>query len=390
MVIYFKKIYFLLMQISGKTSQTLQKKIKVKLGKRSYEIFIQNNLLSKCGPVIKNFIRSNKIAVLSNPLVFKKYGKHVVESLKRVGLKTSLICISNGEKYKNESSLFYILKNLARNGFQRDSCLLALGGGVIGDLGGLASSIYMRGIDFVQCPTTLLAQVDASIGGKTAIDFEGAKNLIGTFYQPRVVVIDPTVLKTLDDRQFKTGLAEVIKYSVIRDEKMFGYIENNIDSILNKDQKNINFLISKSCDIKAAIISQDEKDYGRRAWLNYGHTLGHALESYYKFRFLTHGEAITYGMWFASLLSLRLGLCSSNVLKRQVRLFKKTGLLQKLPYFDPRRVYQKMFLDKKVRNGLIQFVLTRKIGLVTIQKNIRQSTILSALIQLQIEARESL
>jgi 3-dehydroquinate synthase len=368
----------------------LQKNIKVKLSERSYEIFIQDNLLNKCGPVIKKIIRSKKIAVLSNPLVFKNYGKYLVKSLKNVGLKSSLIFISNGENYKNENSLFYILKKLARNGFQRDSCLLALGGGVIGDLGGLASSIYMRGIDFVQCPTTLLAQVDASIGGKTAIDFEGVKNLIGTFYQPRVVIIDPIVLKTLDERQFKTGLAEVIKYSVIRDKKMFEYIENNIDAILNKDQRKLHFLISKSCDIKASIISKDEKENGRRAWLNYGHTLGHALESYYKFRVLTHGEAISYGMWFASLLSLRLGLCSNNVLKRQVLLFKKIGLLQKLPHFDPRGVYQRMFLDKKVRNGLIHFVLTRKIGLVTIQKNIQQSIVLSALAQFQFEVRELL
>jgi 3-dehydroquinate synthase len=368
----------------------LRKKIKINFGNRSYDVFIQDHLLNNCGPVVKKITRSKKIAILSNPFVFKKYGKSLVENFKKIGLRTVPIYISDGEQYKNKNSLFYILKTLARNGFQKDSCLLALGGGVIGDLGGLASSIYMRGIDFVQCPTTFLAQVDASIGGKTAIDFEGIKNLIGTFYQPRVVVIDPTVLKTLDERQFKTGLAEVIKYGVIQDEKMFEFIENNIDSILEKNQKKLYFLISKSCGIKADIVSQDEKEDGRRAWLNYGHTLGHALESYYKYQVLTHGEAISYGMWFAALLSLRLGLCSTNVLKRQIQLFKKIGLLQKLPYFDPKKVYQKMFLDKKARFGRIQFVLTRKIGLVTIQKNIPKSIIFSALTQLQVEANELL
>ncbi len=371
-----------------KNEPKVQKKIKVNLGDRGYKIFIQNNILNKSGAIVKEITRSNKIAILSNPFIFKKYGKGLIESLKKFGLQTTLIFISEGEQNKNERSLLYIIKNLARNGFQRDHCLLALGGGVIGDLGGLASSIYMRGIDFIQCPTTFLSQVDASIGGKTAIDFEGIKNLIGTFYQPKVVLIDPIVLKTLDNRPFKTGLAEVIKYSVIQDEKMFEFIENNIDLILKRDPKIIHYLITKSCDIKAKIVSRDEKDEGRRAWLNYGHTLGHALESYYKYQVLTHGEAISFGMWFATLLSLRLKLCSADVLKRQFELFKKVGLLQKLPYFDPRKVYQKMFLDKKVRNGQVQFVLTRKIGLVTIQKNISKSTIFSALNQLQVEASE--
>ncbi len=366
----------------------MRKIIKVNLGSRSYEVVIQNNILNKCGLAVKKIVRSKKIAILSNPFVIKSKGKIFIESFKKVGLQAVPICISDGEQYKNENSLFYILKTLAHNGFQRDSCLLALGGGVIGDLGGLAASIYMRGIDFIQCPTTFLAQVDAGIGGKTAIDFEGIKNLIGTFYQPRLVLIDPTVLTTLDKRQFKTGLAEVIKYSVIQDENMFRFIENKIEKILNKDQKILNYLILKSCEIKANIVSRDEGEQGKRAWLNYGHTLGHALESYYDYQILTHGEAITYGMWFAALLSLRLGFCSRNVLKRQIELFKKAELLHKLPYFDPQKVYLKMFLDKKARNGQVQFILTRKIGLVTIQKNIPKSIILSVLTQLQIEASE--
>ncbi len=362
------------------------RKIKINLGNRSYEILIQDNLLNKCGLFVKEFARSKKIAILSNTFVFNNFGNNLVASLKKFGLKTVPIYIPDGEKYKNKDSLFHILKTLVFNGFQKDSCLLSLGGGVIGDLGGLACSVYMRGINFVQCPTTLLSQVDASIGGKTAIDFEGVKNLIGTFYQPKIILIDPTLLKTLDMRQFRTGLAEVIKYSVIQDEKMFEFIEENIDDILKRDEKKLFLLISKSCAIKAKIVSQDEKEDGPRAWLNYGHTLGHALESNFKYRVLTHGEAISYGMWFAALLAFRLGLCPNNVLKRQVELLRKSGLIKKLPIFDPNKVYQKMFLDKKARNGRIQFVLTRKIGLVTIQKNVPKFTILSVLTQLQVEA----
>jgi 3-dehydroquinate synthase len=363
----------------------LKKKIEVKLGHKSYNIFIQDSLLNKCGLVVKKLMRSKKIAVLSNSRTFKIYGKNLLECLIRAGLQPVTIIIPDGELNKNQTSLLYILRKLAHNGFQRDACLLALGGGVVGDLGGLAASIYMRGIDFIQCPTTFLAQVDASIGGKTAIDFEGIKNLIGTFYQPKVVLIDPIVLRTLDERQFKTGLAEVVKYSIIQDPKMFEFIEANIDLILNKNQKVLHYLISKSCAIKARIVSQDEKEHGRRAWLNYGHTLGHALESYYQYQVLTHGEAISYGIWFAGLLSFRLGLCSKHVLKRQIQLVQKAGLLRKLPYFDKKKVYQKMQLDKKARNGKVQFILTRKIGLVTIQKNIPQSIILSVLTQFQAE-----
>jgi 3-dehydroquinate synthase len=366
----------------------LRKIIKVNLGNRSYQIFVQDNLLNDCGGVLKKITRSKKIALLSNNKVFKIYGSKILGSLKEAGLKPVPIFVLDGEKNKNESSLSHILKKLALNGFQRDSCLMALGGGVIGDLGGLAASLYMRGIDFVQCPTTFLAQVDASIGGKTAIDFEGTKNLIGTFYQPKAVFTDPCLLKTLSKRQFATGLAEVIKYGVIQDKKMFGFIESNIDSILGRDERKIFYLISKSCDIKARIVSRDEKENGQRAWLNYGHTLGHALESYYQYEVLTHGEAISFGMWFAALLSTRLGLCSKETLKRQIKLFKKAGLLPVLPHFNPREILEKMSLDKKARNGRIQFILTRKIGLVTIQKNVQQSTILSALTQLQAEASE--
>jgi 3-dehydroquinate synthase len=364
----------------------LIKRINLKLGSRSYDICIGNGILKHSGVLIKSACTSKKYFVLTVDSVFKKYGTILSRSLKRFGFIVHVFPISDGEIQKNENTLFLILKKMAQLRLQRDCCLVTLGGGVVGDIGGFAASIYMRGINFVQCPTTFLAQVDASIGGKTGVDFYGIKNLIGSFYQPKLVLIDPEVLKTLNDRQFRTGLAEVIKYGMIKDPKMFEKIEKNLQAILEKNPTALLSLISKSCQIKAEIVSGDEREEGERAWLNYGHTLGHALESYFGYRFLTHGEAVAYGMWFAALLSLKMKLCTESTFRRQVELLKKVDLLQRLPRFSIQKVYEKMLLDKKARSGKIQFVLTRKIGLVTIQKNVPRSFILSALNQLQAES----
>jgi len=364
---------------------TMPKQIKVRLGNRSYDIFIGDNTLRDFGTLLKKTLEVHNFALLSSPFLFREYGRSINTQLKKRGVRCQPILIRDGESKKNEKNLFIILKKMAQMGLQRDSGLIALGGGVIGDLGGLAASIYMRGIHFVQFPTTLLAQVDASVGGKTAIDFYGVKNLVGTFYQPDFVFIDPMVLRTLDDRQMRTGLAEIIKYGVIRDEKLFERIEKNIESFTDKKFEFLSSLISRSCQIKADIVSADEKETGNRAWLNYGHTLGHALESFYNYRVLTHGEAIAHGMHFAAILSSRLGFCHRSVVQRQFQLLKKSGLMRPLPRFSPAALYRKMLLDKKARKGKIQFVLTRKIGLVTIQKNIPRSTIFSVLNHFQVE-----
>lgn len=358
------------------------KKIKINLKERNYEISIGNGLLNRFAGETRQ-IKTKNYIILSVKEVFSKYGQKIKCELENIGISPGIILIPDGEKNKNEKTLFFILKKMAELGVQRDACLVSVGGGVVGDVGGFAASIYMRGIKFIQIPTTLLAQVDASIGGKTGIDFYGIKNLIGSFHQPSLVLIDPLVLKTIDKRQYKTGLAEVIKYGIIQDEKMFREIEENTQRILNRDEKILLELIEKSCGIKARIVSADEKENGKRIWLNYGHTLGHALESYFDYKVLTHGEAISHGMVFAARLSQLLGFCDEKVVIRQKQLLEKMRLLRKFPSFNPEKVLEKMSLDKKARNGQTLFVLTRKIGLVTIQKNIPRSTILSALIQYQ-------
>jgi 3-dehydroquinate synthase len=359
------------------------KPIQINLGSRSYKVHVKYGLLKKAGPVIRSVCSSDKIMILSTQAVYRLYGRELFQSLRLKGLKVYPFLIPDGELHKNEITLFKVLHQMARLSFQRNSCLLTLGGGVVGDLGGFAASIYMRGIQFIQCPTTFLAQVDAGIGGKTAIDFSGIKNLIGSFYQPKVVLTDPSVLKTLSNRQMRTGLAEVIKYAVIQDKKMFKYLESQLDAVINRDRKTLMELIGRSCQIKAQIVSEDEREGGKRAWLNYGHTLGHALEAYFNYDVLTHGEAIAYGMMFAARLSVKMGICEEAVADRQVTLLRKAGLLRPLHRFKLEKVYEKMLLDKKSKNGQIQFVLTRKIGLVTIQKSVPQSVVFSILRQLQ-------
>jgi 3-dehydroquinate synthase len=363
-------------------------KIKVNLGNRSYPLYVREGLLKQAGPLIRKAIPSRKVALVSTSFLFKTHGRGLVKSLQRSGFYADTILVPDGETHKNEKTLFNILRKMASLGLQRDSGLISVGGGVLCDLAGLAAALYMRGIAYVQCPTTLLAQVDASIGGKTAIDFYGIKNLVGCFYQPKAVLIDPSVLMTLNKRHFKTGLAEIIKHGVIRDSRLFEKIENNTGAILSRNMNLLPGLIARSCEIKAGIVSEDEKELGKRAWLNYGHTLGHALESYYGYRLLTHGEAVAYGMWFAAKLSARLGICSESIVERQCRLLKEVKLLRKVPRFNLKIVFQKMFLDKKARSGRIQFILTRKLGLVTIEKNIPPSTILSVLTQFQSETRK--
>lgn len=362
--------------------------LKLALGKKTYPIWIESGILGLTGNGLSTYFAPRKVAIVTSPTLFRLYGKGLSKALAGSGIPNERIFINDSEAQKNEKTLFAILKKMADIGLHRDSGLVALGGGVIGDLTGLAASLYMRGIPYVQFPTTLLAQVDASIGGKTAIDFGGVKNLIGTFHQPKAVLIDPRALQTLPERQFVSGLAEVVKYGVIKDARFFRFLEMNAQDILKREPRKLESIIVHSARIKAEIVSEDEREGNLRAILNYGHTLGHALESYFDYGLLTHGEAVAYGMWFAGSLSQLLGLCSKAVVDRQVALLDRLGLFKKMPKLNNKRILKKIALDKKSKGGKIQFILTRKIGLVTIRKNIPQSTILSALNRLQAEASE--
>ncbi|HET6466394.1 MAG TPA: 3-dehydroquinate synthase [Nitrospiria bacterium] len=341
--------------------------IRVDLAERGYPIEIGDGILSRIGERMVSLGLKGKVGLITNPRVGRLYGSVVSRSLKKAGFDVATIRVPDGERYKNLGSVSRVYDELVRRSFERSSTLLALGGGVIGDLAGFAAATFMRGIGVVQVPTTLAAQVDASIGGKTGVDHPHGKNLIGAFYQPKIVFIDPEVLKTLGRREFISGLAEVIKYGVIRDEGFFSYLEDNMEKIQQLEPAALSHAIRRSCAIKADVVQKDEREGGLRKILNYGHTFGHALETVTNYRTYLHGEAVSIGIVFAAQLSVRLGLLDASSVRRQIDLLERAGLPVKLPKVKTADILKAMAIDKKVSDGTIHFVLAEKIGRVMVR-----------------------
>lgn len=353
--------------------------VRVNLGERSYDIVIDSGVLSNIGERLKGFDFS-KVVVISNPTVFNLYGDVVINSLKNAGFEPLHVIIPDGEEYKNYNQTYQILTELLKNKLDRKSCLIALGGGVIGDITGFVASIYMRGIHFVQAPTTLLSQVDSSVGGKTGVNHELGKNMIGTFYQPRLVWIDIDTLKTLPKRQILCGIAEIIKYGVIWDEELFNFMENRRDEILNLNMDALKFIIKRSCEIKAEVVSRDERESGLRAILNYGHTIGHAIETETGYSRFLHGEAIAIGMNLEAWLSEIMGFLNKKDALKIKAVIDSYGLPSELPAdLNADKLISHMKLDKKVEAGEMKFILPEKIGKVKIQKGIDIEVIRKAL-----------
>src|SRR3989454_7982154 len=271
-------------------------RIRVDLGERSYEVLVHEGLLDQIGEFLAPFKLGPETVVVTNPVIKRHYGARVVRSLKAVGLKPTVLALPDGERTKSLRWVAWVLNELLRRRYERKAWLVALGGGVIGDLAGFAASAYLRGIPFVQVPTTLVAQVDASIGGKTGVNHRLGKNLIGAFYQPRIVLIDPLALTTLPLREYRAGLAEVIKYGVIEDAGFFEFLERDMLRILARESDSLDYILRTSCAIKARVVSADEREGDRRRILNFGHTLGHALETVTGYRRYQHGEAVAIGM----------------------------------------------------------------------------------------------
>jgi 3-dehydroquinate synthase len=297
------------------------------------------------------------------------YGRTVSDSLSAAGFTVVQIEIPDGEEFKNSATLNKVYDGLLAAGVDRGSFIIALGGGVVGDLAGYAAATWLRGIPFVQVPTTLLAQVDSSVGGKTGIDHPKGKNLIGAFYQPRLVLIDVMTLRTLDKRQFRAGLAEVVKYGAAVDLKFFEYIENNIDAIIAMEPDALVEIIRRSCELKAHVVELDEKEAGLRAILNYGHTLGHAFESLSGYRGLVHGEAVAVGMALAAKVSSALGFCSRNDEDRIVALIGRCGLSVVIPEFDRQALLDLLAADKKSKSGSITFICNQGIGMYAMSQH---------------------
>jgi 3-dehydroquinate synthase len=351
-------------------------KIRVELAERSYDISIGWNILDKIGEAVKSFGLSPKISIVSNPTVFSLYGKRVSDSIKKAGFDVIAVIIPDGEEYKDLLWVQHIYDELLNDKLDRLSALVALGGGVIGDITGFAASTYMRGISYIQVPTTLLAQVDSSVGGKTGVNHKLGKNMIGTFWQPRLVWIDVEALKTLPKRELLAGLVEVIKYGVILDEGLFDFIETNREKILSLESNSLIHIIKRSCEIKAEVVSKDERESGLRSILNYGHTIGHAIETATEYKRYLHGEAVAIGMYLEARLSQVLDLISRKQLFRIKDLIDSYGLPSEVPAdLDINRIFSSIQLDKKAVAGELKFILPEKIGKVRIHKGVTEKSI---------------
>ena len=335
----------------------------VNLGDRSYPIYVGSGILDSTGELLKQAGIRGKIAVITNPTVAQLYLDPIHEVLTNAEFQVTPILLPDGEDQKNLKSLAKIYDRMITERFERKSCVLALGGGVIGDLGGFAAATYLRGIPYVQVPTTLLAQVDSSVGGKTGINHESGKNLIGAFYQPRLVIIDVAVLRTLPRRELVAGLAEVIKYGIVQDPALFQLLEQKLPKLLALDRQLLTEVIAVSCAIKARVVEMDEREDDYRAVLNFGHTIGHALEAVTGYRQLLHGEAVGVGMVKAAALSVQKGLCDKASFNRVIELVRLAGLPDEIPPgVSPRSLIEAMEVDKKAAAGKIKFVLCEGIG----------------------------
>jgi len=340
------------------TSRTQQ----VALGERSYAIHVGPGLLADAGPLLAPLLPQPRVVIVTNPVVAAHWFGALSQSLAAAGIGSESIVIPDGESFKSWPTLHDILTRLLEINAERSTTLVALGGGVVGDICGFAAAIYQRGMPFVQVPTTLLAQVDSSVGGKTAINHPLGKNMIGAFHQPRAVVIDTDCLRTLPEREFAAGLAEVIKTAAIRSGAFFQWLEANLPRLVAREGDALVHAVAESCRIKAEIVAADERETGERALLNFGHTFGHAIETGVGYGEWLHGEAVAAGMIRAALLSERLGSLTRADVERLSALVQRAGLPVEPPRLGTERYLALMGRDKKVVAGSIRFVLLRGIG----------------------------
>jgi 3-dehydroquinate synthase len=336
--------------------------LEVGLGERSYRINIGIATLNGLGQVCTGLEVGKKIVIITNPIVAGYYLEPVRSSLESAGFTVATVQIPDGEQFKNLDTVANVYNELVDVGINRGGFIVALGGGVVGDLAGFAAATYQRGIEFIQVPTTLLSQVDSSVGGKTGVNLPKGKNLVGSFHQPRFVLIDVLTLSTLPEREYLGGLAEVIKYGIVLDANLFDYIEQHTAEILAKNPETLKYLISRCCSLKAEVVGQDERETGLRAVLNYGHTLGHAVESLSGYGKYSHGEAVAIGMVAAARFSELKGVSSSVDTARILELIEKLGLPIAVPQFSGDEYSAALIRDKKARDGGITFICNKGIG----------------------------
>ena len=351
--------------------------ILVPLSNNSYEVIIEQGIINSIGHELNRIgINNNrKILIVSNKEISILFGEKILNNLKKYNYSAEIFNIKAGESFKNLASLSDIYNASFEIGLDRNSLMIALGGGIVGDVTGFAAATWLRGVEYIQIPTTLLSMVDSSVGGKTAVNHPKGKNLIGAFYQPKAVFIDPETLVTLPKREFKAGMAEVIKYGVIKDKVLFEYLENeeNRNNILNLENKSLIQIINNSIQTKASIVSEDEKENGIRAILNYGHSFGHVIENLCGYGEYLHGEAISIGMKIAGDIATEKNLWLKEDSIRQNNLIESYGLPIQTPKIKKNKIITILMGDKKVRAGKMRFILPRKIGEVDIFNDVEES-----------------
>jgi 3-dehydroquinate synthase len=334
--------------------------LNVNHGERSYPIYIEQSFdeLKKC---LQGFKSIKKGVIIADSNTSKLYGDECLNTIRESGIQCDIYTIPAGEENKTLDTVRDIYNYLIEKCLDRSSVIFALGGGVTGDITGFVASTFLRGINFIQIPTTLLSQADSSVGGKVGVDFNGFKNMIGSFYQPKLVYINVNTLKSLPISEIQSGLAETIKHGIIRDLDFFEYVEYNIKKILDCDTAVLQYIAKCNCTIKGNVVEEDEKESGIRAILNFGHTIGHAIESSMEFK-MSHGQCIAIGMLGVFKMAVKLGMAEESTLKRVENLLKAAGLPINLPGMDIEKVFRLMYSDKKIKNNRLLFVLPKSIG----------------------------
>ena len=357
-------------------------RVQVNTKTHAYEALIENGLLRSAGPYLRDLLPgSSRFVVVTVPRVRKLYGRILAASLDDAGLQHSFLEMPDGEQFKTLATVETLGMKLAKLGADRESVVIALGGGIAGDVTGFLGSIYMRGIKVVQIPTTFLAQVDASVGGKTGVDMASGKNLLGTFKQPEVVLMDPSVLTTLPEREYRSGLFEAVKTGIIYNARIFDFMEANRDKILARDAGTLEWLIAEAVRVKAKVVSQDEKEKGLRMILNFGHTIGHALETETHYRKYLHGEAVAWGMIAATSIARRLKLLDAAAAERIVAVVNSYGPFPPVKV-ETAKVLARLNRDKKTVHGKVRFILPTSVGEVVVRDDVPNRVIVQAVEEL--------
>ncbi len=350
--------------------------VKIDLGNRSYYIHIAENLLGSMNNILGDIISSDRAMVVTNPTVSALYGDIVYKQLQKGGILPQPVEISDGEEYKTLETAQRLYDAAYRYKVDRKTPIIALGGGVVGDIAGFVAATYLRGVPFIQIPTTLLAQVDSSVGGKVAVNHPKGKNIIGAFYQPIAVLADLSVIKTLPEREIQAGLAEVIKYGVISDKHFFNWLEENLEKLMSLDPIAMREAVRISCQCKAAVVKEDETEKGVRAILNFGHTIGHAVEALTEYKIFRHGEAVSIGMVEAAEMAVNMGILAETEAQRIKNLLIRVGLPVQMPSdFNREDLIATIKKDKKVISSELTFVLPVCIGKVEIVKGVSENLI---------------